>query len=141
MIAASDLEALREALEVPAPAPKPLPRCVVPRAEVSEALREIARMVAAVYRVEYGRLIGKRRTNHLAMARHVAMYLGRELTRGSFPEIGAFFSRDHATVIHAVRRIGAMRAASPVFAAAIDALARRAGEEGKSDGTDLTAAA
>ena len=51
-------------------------------------------------------LTGKRRTQNIAIARQVAMYLCRKHTARSFPEIGALFGgRDHSTVIHAIRCI------------------------------------
>jgi chromosomal replication initiator protein len=44
------------------------------------------------------------------MPRQVAMYLAKELTQKSLPEIGELFGgRDHTTVLHAVRKIGAQR--------------------------------
>jgi chromosomal replication initiator protein len=51
-------------------------------------------------------LIGRSRTRPLTTARHVGMYLFRELTDLSFPNIAKMFGgRDHTTVIHAVERI------------------------------------
>ncbi len=50
-------------------------------------------------------LKSKKRTQHLAFCRQVAMYLCRNLTENSFPAIGAEFSRDHSTVIHACNLI------------------------------------
>jgi chromosomal replication initiator protein len=51
-------------------------------------------------------LRGNRRTQDVAYARHIAMYLARELTEASTPEIGRRFGgRDHSTVLHGVRRI------------------------------------
>ena len=51
-------------------------------------------------------LIGRSRTRPLTTARHVGMYLFRELTDLSFPNIAKVFGgRDHTTVIHAVDRI------------------------------------
>jgi chromosomal replication initiator protein len=51
-------------------------------------------------------LVGKRRTKQVAFGRHVAMFLARELARGSFPEIAKKFGgKDHATVMHACRKI------------------------------------
>ena len=48
----------------------------------------------------------KRRTRNITFPRQVAMYLVRQLTDRSLPEIGeAFGGRDHTTVIHAVEKI------------------------------------
>jgi len=51
-------------------------------------------------------LTGRRRTKQVAFGRQVAMFLCRELVRGSFPEIARKFGgKDHATVIHACRKV------------------------------------
>jgi len=47
----------------------------------------------------------KKRTQHIAFCRQVAMYLCRKLTDNSFPVIGEHFGRDHSTVIHAYNLI------------------------------------
>ncbi len=66
----------------------------------------IQKTVAERYNVGLSDLLGKRRTQNIAFARHVAMYFCRRLTARSFPEIGAIFGgRDHSTVIHANRVI------------------------------------
>lgn len=62
------------------------------------------------------RLLSMRRDQHTAFARHLAMYLAREVTHASFPIIGKFFGRDHSTVMHACRIIAARMAAQPEFA-------------------------
>jgi chromosomal replication initiator protein len=59
----------------------------------------------------------------VAKARKVAMYLARELTDDSLPEIGrGFGGRDHSTVLSAVRSIDAELAADPELALAVDSL-------------------
>ena len=51
-------------------------------------------------------MFSKRRQAHIVLPRQVAMYLAKELTQKSLPEIGdAFGGRDHTTVLHAVRKI------------------------------------
>jgi chromosomal replication initiator protein len=51
-------------------------------------------------------LTGRRRTKQVAFGRQVAMFLCRELVRGSFPEIARKFGgKDHSTVIHACRKV------------------------------------
>ena len=60
--------------------------------------------VASQFNVSINDLTGKRRTQNIALARQVAMYLCRKHTARSFPEIGAIFGgRDHSTVIHAIK--------------------------------------
>jgi hypothetical protein len=57
-----------------------------------------------------------RRDRIIARPRQVAMYLCRELTRKSLPQIGrAFGNRDHTTVMHACRQVEKLRAEDPVF--------------------------
>ena len=66
----------------------------------------VQKIIAERYSVSVSDILGKRRTQNIAFARQVAMYLTRKLTPCSFPEIGAFFGgRDHSTVIHAVKVI------------------------------------
>ena len=72
------------------------------RAENGEiGLDAIQKAVAVHFHVKLLDLMSKRRTQHLALCRQVAMYLCRELTDSSFPVIGESFGRDHSTVIHA----------------------------------------
>jgi hypothetical protein len=69
---------------------------------------EIQRATAARCGVPVSELLSERRGQRVSKARHLAMYLARELTLKSFPEIGyAFGGRDHSTVLHGVRRIEA----------------------------------
>jgi chromosomal replication initiator protein len=66
----------------------------------------IQQAVASKFNVSIGDLLGKRRTQNIALARHVAMYLCRKLTGRSYPEIGAVFGgRDHSTAIHACKKL------------------------------------
>ncbi|MBI5442571.1 MAG: chromosomal replication initiator protein DnaA [Deltaproteobacteria bacterium] len=66
----------------------------------------ILKAVADHYRVNVADLKGKRRTKALAHPRQVAMYLARELTACSFPEIGQKIGgRDHSTIIYACTKI------------------------------------
>lgn len=62
-------------------------------------------VVAAWYRVTLKDLVRKDRSRTIVIARHTAMYLIRELTSLSLPEIGALFNRDHTTVVHALNNI------------------------------------
>jgi chromosomal replication initiator protein len=67
--------------------------------------REIVSAVAEFYGYAEVLIIGRRRPAQLAQARLVAMYLVREHTALSYPEIGHLFGRDHSTIIHAHNRI------------------------------------
>ena len=76
-------------------------RDLIPAATAKVEIEAIQKAVAVYFRVRLIDLMSKRRTQHLALCRQVAMYLCRELTDSSFPAIGERFGRDHSTVIHA----------------------------------------
>jgi len=66
--------------------------------------------VADYYKIKVADMYSKRRPSAIAGPRQVAMYLAKELTQKSLPEIGELFGgRDHTTVLHAVRKIGGQR--------------------------------
>ncbi|MDR2186782.1 MAG: chromosomal replication initiator protein DnaA [Azonexus sp.] len=70
----------------------------------------IQKTVADYYKIKVADLFSKKRTRAIARPRQLAMWLCREVTSHSFPEIGdAFGGRDHTTVIHAVKTIDALR--------------------------------
>lgn len=73
-------------------------------------IEDIQRAVCAHYRIDKSEMASQRRTRCVARPRQVAMYLAKELTPRSFPEIGRRFGgRDHSTVIHAVKTIESLR--------------------------------
>lgn len=66
----------------------------------------IQRVVAEYYKIKVSDLHSKRRSRSVARPRQVAMYLAKDLTNHSLPEIGDVFGgRDHTTVLHACRKI------------------------------------
>ena len=66
----------------------------------------IQRKVAEYFEIRPSDMTAKRRSQNVVYPRHVAMYLSRELTNLSFPEIGEQFGgRDHTTVLHAYEKI------------------------------------
>ncbi len=70
----------------------------------------IQKVVAEYFKLRTSDLLSQRRSRSIARPRQVAMALAKELTRHSLPEIGeAFGGRDHTTVLHACRRIEALR--------------------------------
>ena len=70
----------------------------------------IQKTVADFFKLKVADMYGKRRLAHIVRPRQVAMYLAKELTQKSLPEIGdAFGGRDHTTVLHAVRKITEQR--------------------------------
>jgi chromosomal replication initiator protein len=66
-------------------------------------------------------ICGPKRAAHIALARAVAIYVARDMTDQSLPQIGRYFGRDHSTVLHAIRRIEAL-SADPHMRATIDAV-------------------
>jgi chromosomal replication initiator protein len=71
---------------------------------------EIQRRVAEHFDMKLSEMTSARRARIVARPRQVAMYLAKQLTPRSLPEIGRRFGgRDHTTVIHAVRRIEQLR--------------------------------
>ena len=76
----------------------------------------IQRAVASFYNVKVKDLTGPRRHRAIAHPRHVAMYLSRQHTNFSFPDIGRFFGdRDHSTVMNAVSKIESLIETSDSF--------------------------
>ncbi|TEA70315.1 chromosomal replication initiator protein DnaA [Allopusillimonas ginsengisoli] len=73
-------------------------------------VENIQKTVADFYKIKVADMYSKRRPANIAMPRQVAMYLAKELTQKSLPEIGDLFGgRDHTTVLHAVRKIANAR--------------------------------
>ncbi len=69
-------------------------------------VEDVQRAVCDRFQVKIAELKSKKRTKNLVIPRQIGMYLVRELTNLSFPEIGkAFGGKDHSTVIHACRQI------------------------------------
>jgi chromosomal replication initiator protein len=73
-------------------------------------LELIQKYVADYYKIKVAEMYSQKRTRAIARPRQIAMWLSRELTPHSLPEIGdAFGGRDHTTVLHACRTIGELR--------------------------------
>src|SRR5688572_11666306 len=87
---------------------------------------EIQAQVAEHYRIRKAEMTSARRAREVARPRQVAMYLSKQLTPKSLPDIGRRFGgRDHTTVIHAVRQIEKLRAADAELDADIRLLTRQ----------------
>ena len=70
------------------------------------SIANIQRVVAEYYKIKISEILSKRRNQNIARPRQMAMFLSRQLTNRSLPEIGeAFNGRDHTTVLHACRKI------------------------------------
>ena len=83
----------------------------------------IQKTVADYYKIKVSDMYSKRRPSNIAGPRQVAMYLAKDLTQKSLPEIGELFGgRDHTTVLHAVRKIGDQRSKDAVLNHALHVL-------------------
>lgn len=70
------------------------------------SVENIQKTVADFYNIKVADMYSKKRPANIARPRQIAMYLAKELTQKSLPEIGELFGgRDHTTVLHAVRKI------------------------------------
>ncbi|HSB22765.1 MAG TPA: chromosomal replication initiator protein DnaA [Burkholderiaceae bacterium] len=77
------------------------------------SVENIQKMVADFYKIKVADMYSKKRPASIARPRQIAMYLAKELTQKSLPEIGELFGgRDHTTVLHAVRKVGGERGKS-----------------------------
>jgi len=87
---------------------------------------EIQKAAAAFYSVTVEDLVSKRRTKTVVLPRHVAMYLSKQLTTRSLPDIAKRFGgRDHSTVIHAINKIAALLLTDPALAEEVETLRKR----------------
>ena len=78
------------------------------------SVENIQKTVADFFNIKVADMYSKRRPANIARPRQIAMYLAKELTQKSLPEIGELFGgRDHTTVLHAVRKIAQDRTKNP----------------------------
>lgn len=78
------------------------------------SIDNIQKTVADYYKLKVPDLLSKKRTRNLTRPRQMAMYIAREVTSMSLPEIGnAFGGKDHSTVIHACRTVEELKAGDP----------------------------
>ena len=88
-------------------------------------IEEIQKRVAAHFNIRLGDMYSARRARNVARPRQVAMYLAKQLTSRSLPEIGRKFGgRDHTTVMHGVKRVEQLRETDAAFAEDVDLLRR-----------------
>lgn len=86
---------------------------------------EIQRRVCDHFKIRHAEMVSARRARAVARPRQIAMYLAKQLTPRSLPEIGRRFGgRDHTTVIHAVKQIEKLRAADSEIDADVRTLMR-----------------
>lgn len=88
-------------------------------------IEEIQKRVAAHFNIRTSDMHSARRARSVARPRQVAMYLAKQLTSRSLPEIGRKFGgRDHTTVMHAVKKVEELREHDHTFAEDVDLLRR-----------------
>ena len=88
-------------------------------------MEEIQKRVAEHFKIRVSDMSSARRSRAVARPRQVAMFLSKQLTSRSLPEIGrAFGGRDHTTVMHAVRKVEELVKADTAFAEDVELLTR-----------------
>ncbi len=87
---------------------------------------DIQKATADHYGMKQADLLSERRNRAVARPRQAAMWLAKQLTTRSLPDIGRRFGgRDHTTVLHAVRRIEALRAEDNVLSHDLETITRK----------------
>jgi chromosomal replication initiator protein len=87
---------------------------------------QIQKAVAEHYGLKQADMISERRARAVARPRQAAMWIAKQITTRSLPDIGRRFGgRDHTTVLHAVRRIEELKAEDPALARDLDVLLRK----------------
>ncbi|MCW1931092.1 chromosomal replication initiator protein DnaA [Pararhodobacter zhoushanensis] len=88
-------------------------------------VEEIQRKVAEHYNIRLSDMIGPKRLRTIARPRQVAMYLSKQMTTRSLPDIGRRFGgRDHTTILHGVRKVEELRASDSQLAEDLELLRR-----------------
>ena len=89
------------------------------------SIQEIQKRVSEHYNIRVSEMSSARRARNIARPRQIAMYLAKQLTSKSLPDIGRHFGdRDHTTVMHAVNRVTELIAQDAAFAEDVDLLRR-----------------
>ena len=89
------------------------------------SIQEIQKKVCEHFNIRIAEMSSARRARNIARPRQVAMYLAKQLTSKSLPDIGRHFGdRDHTTVMHAVSRVTELMAQDAAFAEDVELLRR-----------------
>lgn len=91
-----------------------------PREQVT--VPKIVEAVAEAFNLKADMLTGKKRTARINQARQIAMFLAREMTEASLPQIGDVFGRSHTTVLHGCNKIEEEIEADPVLSSRLQRL-------------------
>ena len=82
----------------------------------------IITLVSKRLSIPVGDIRSKQRTANVVNARHVSIYMIRQLTDVTFNTIGEIFGRDHSTIMAAFRRVESMMTTDPEFAALVNGM-------------------
>jgi chromosomal replication initiator protein len=98
-------------------------RSVIEHEEKAVTIEQIQKFVAEYYQLKLAELKSRNNSKSVAMPRQIAMYLCKQLTHASLPEIGrSFGGKHHSTVIHSIRKVEEMRKKTPEFNSVISNL-------------------
>lgn len=98
---------------------------ILRQSERKVTMDEIMRKTCDYLNVRMSDMVSPKRSRNIARPRQIAMYLSKQLTSRSYPEIGRKFgNRDHTTVIHAVRKIEELKAQDSQVAEDVELLRR-----------------
>ena len=89
---------------------------------VSVTVDKIFSAITDRYGVSREDMVGKKREKAIAEARHISVYLIREITEMSFPNIGKLYDRDHTTILSSYQKISRQVKTDPVFALELNEL-------------------
>lgn len=100
-------------------------RDILKSSDKQVTIDEIQRRVSEHYNIRIAELVGPKRSRVFARPRQVAMFLCKELTQRSLPEIGRKFGkRDHTTIMHGIRKIDELRQSDHQIAEDLEMLRR-----------------
>jgi chromosomal replication initiator protein len=86
----------------------------------------IQKQVAEHFRIKVSELKSDKRIKTLVVPRQIAIYICRELTKASYPEIGEKFGgKDHSTIIHSVKKVEKQLAADAEFKATVEEIKKK----------------
>lgn len=103
--------------------------CIDRAAAAPPSVEAIQKTVAEFFDVRLSDMTSPRRMQTVVVPRQIAMYLCRALTGQSLPSVGAAFSKNHATVLHACRQVAERIRHDPAFADMVATLRRRLGAD------------
>ena len=88
--------------------------------------QKILSTIASYYNLSISQITGKIKTSNIAFARHIAIYLIRDMLNLSFKKIGDLFSkRDHSTIMHSVEKVEKMLKDDPQVQTVVKELKKR----------------